>query len=93
MQTRQDTLHNTDSLDDDFWLQGAGSREYVAILPQRKRTPEFLEIKTGDQLTGVSNRFNGLTIAKNLRTNQQGIIASFKVIERLIPVNNISISI
>ncbi|XP_055333126.1 alpha-(1,6)-fucosyltransferase-like [Paramacrobiotus metropolitanus] len=88
MQVKEDKSGDFDSLDDQYWLPGAGQRPFKALYNhQRGNAHEMEDMEKGDRLIAVENLWNGLSRARNERTGHTGLIPSYKIAPVPLPVD------
>lgn len=88
MQTMHpDASHRFKSLDDIYFFPVQLPHYHEAILPHHpaNRTNE-IRMDVGDLIEVLGNHWNGFLKGKNKRTNQIGLLPSFKVVDKIVSV-------
>lgn len=71
------------SLDDIYYYGGQNSHNREAVLAHQARGHEEIFLNKGDLVGVAGNHWNGFSKGRNMRTNQNGLFPSFKVIDKV----------
>lgn len=78
-----DASHRFKSLDDIYYYGGQNSHNREAVIPHRPKNHDEIYMNVGDLVGVAGNHWDGYSKGRNVRTNQNGLFPSFKVIDRV----------
>lgn len=71
------------SLDDIYYYGGQNAHNREAVISHRPQNHDEIYMNVGDLVGVAGNHWDGYSKGRNVRTNQNGLFPSFKVIDRV----------
>lgn len=78
-----DASHRFKSLDDIYYYGGQNAHNREAVIAHRPKNHDEIFMNVGDLVGVAGNHWDGYSKGRNVRTNQNGLFPSFKVIDRV----------
>lgn len=75
------------SLDDIFYFGGQKDHNQIAAYNHEPQRSIEIEMKVGDVIGIAGNHWDGYSKGVNRRTHKSGLYPSYKVIEKIDPIN------
>lgn len=74
-----DAYNRFKSLDDIYYYGGQNAHNVISVMDHKPKSHDQIHVKAGDLIGIAGNHWDGFSKGKNQRTNEIGLVPSFKV--------------